>query len=347
MEQLKKWLEDLTQVPSISGFEEELSELITSLIKENVDSVEKDRLGNIIAFKKGHGKERLSILFEAHIDQIGLMVTRIEKNGIIKFTDVGTVNPQTLFGKRVKIFGKKEVDGIIGIKPPHLTPEEERSRVDPIDNLFIDTGYSSQQEVEKLIQPGDVALLHFYTDSLLNDHFASAGLDNKAGVLTLISLSELLAKIMNYHDIYLMFSVQEEVGARGAKVGGYTINPDVAVVCDVTVGDPVENKNDINTAKGPVVAKGPNFYPPLVQKICEIARQEDIPFQEEIEPRPEGTDAYYLQITRGGVYTAGLYIALRYMHSQVEVINVKDVYRAAKIMSHLTTEKNLLPIADQ
>jgi len=342
LESLKSYAEKLTAVPSVSGFEGAFADLIVSIIGDKVESVQRDVMGNVIAFRGGRGRERLKLLFEAHMDQIGLMITRIEENGILRFTNVGGINPLALFGKRVKVFGKKEIFGVIGMKPPHIAAEEEISAVESLDRLFIDAGYSSKTEAEELVTPGDIAVLDYRSEGMLADHFCSSGLDNKAGVLALLAASELLETSKNYHDVYFLFSTQEEVGLRGAKVGGFTVSPDAAFVCEVTFGDQTGSGSDIRTGKGPVVGKGPNFYPPLVKLICDIAKREDIPIQEEIEPRPGGTDAYYLQITKQGVYTATLAVPLRYMHSQTEIICMKDVYRAAKILVNLAGREHIL-----
>jgi putative aminopeptidase FrvX len=347
LEKLKQYIKELSRVPSVSGSEDVLAELLISFMEGKVDSCSRDTIGNVIGVKKGSEQGGVRLLFEAHLDQIGLMIHRIEENGILRFTGIGGVNPATICGKRVRVYGREELFGIIGMKPPHIATKEETSRVSQISELFIDIGCRSQKEASKYVAPGDTAVVDYYSDWLLGDHFTSGGLDNRAGVYALLGLVDLLQESRHIHEVLLLFSVQEEVGLRGAKVAGYALTPDVAVVCDVTFGDPVGNPTEITTGKGPVVGKGPNFYPPLVHKICEIARREDIPFQEEVEERPGGTDAYYLQITKRGVYTAGIYVPLRYMHSPVEVINVKDVYRASKLMLYLTFEKNILSGIDQ
>jgi endoglucanase len=270
-----------------------------------------------------------------------MMISGIEDNGILRFTQVGGINPLTLYGKRVRVYGKREIYGIIGVKPPHLSAPDEK-RAEPIHELFIDAGYRSGREAARQVGIGDVVLVDQYVDELQGDHLAGSGLDNKAGVLTLLSAAELLSRVRHYHDVILLFAVQEEVGLRGAKVGGFKLHPDAAVVCDVTFADPGEGSITVKTGKGPVIGRGPGYYPPLVNRIGELAGREDIPVQEEVEARPGGTDAYYLQITRSGVYTAGLYIPLRYMHSPVEIICVKDVYRAAKLLTQLSLQEDLL-----
>jgi putative aminopeptidase FrvX len=340
VEKLREHIRSLSQVPSVSGFEDELARLLLSRIRGGVDRCYRDTIGNVVGVKHGRGKAGMRLLFEAHLDQIGLMVHRIEENGILRFTGIGGINPLTICGKRVRMFGRQKIFGVIGAKPPHLTSGEEMRRVDRVNELFIDIGCSTRDEALEFVSPGDTALVDYSSEFLLGEHFTSAGLDNRAGVYTLLSFLDLLRNTRHSHEILLLFAVQEEVGLRGVKVAGYDLNPDAAVVCDVTFGDPVGNPTEIATGKGPVIGRGPNFHPPLVRKLCEIAKREDIPFQDEVEARPGGTDAYYLQITRTGVCTAGISIPLRYMHSPVEVMSVKDVYRGSKLMYHLALEEN-------
>ena len=340
MKELKEQLEKLCLIPSVSGFEDEFADLIQELIAPHVDGVERDRLGNLIACKRGVGMDPQRLLLDAHIDQIGLMINAVEENGILRFTEIGGINALTLYGKRVRLLGKRERAGVIGMPPPHLTGADGQ-KGEPLHELFIDAGFNSRRDAERSIQIGDIAVVEYYSDELIGDHFTSSGLDNKAGVLTLLVAAKMLSQVKHCHDVYFLFAVQEEVGLRGAKVASFTIEPDVAVACDVTFADPGDAAVAVQTGKGPVLGRGPNFYPPLVGKLSDIAHREDIPIQEEIEARPGGTDAYYLQITNRGVFTAGVYVPLRYMHSQVEVIQVKDVYRAAKLLVLLSQEEKM------
>ena len=349
-ENLRALAEKICAVPSVSGFEGAFADLVCSLLEGSVDSARRDRLGNVIAAREGRGGKKLNLLFEAHMDQIGLIITKIEENGVIRFSNIGGINPLTLFGKRVKVFGKETFFGVIGMKPPHIAAEEELSAVETLDKLYIDAGSRTRMESERLVSVGDVALLDYHSSALSGDHFASSGLDDKAGVLTLLSCAGLLGAMKAYHDVTFLFSVQEEVGLRGAKVGGYTLAPDAAVVCDVTFGDPMSDARgtvpEVVTGKGPAISKGPGYYPPLVKRLCEIAKREDIPVQEEIEAAPGGTDAFVIQTAKRGVYTGGISVPLRYMHSQTEIINLKDVYRASKLLALLAMEEDPLGNGD-
>lgn len=371
MKFLEENIEKLMKIPSISGFEDEFADEIIKLAGNYVDSYKKDKLGNLILFKEGYGKEKLKIMYCAHMDQIGLMILKIEENGVLKFAKVGGINPLTLYGKRVKIiknlninnnekkldknienkiqnqnktetnkFGIEYIYGIIGMKPPHLV--EDESKVEKIDELYIDCGFSSYEEASKHIKIGDIAILDSDFIKLKANNYSYIGFDNKAGVLTLISLCNLLKDIKPYHDLYIVFSTQEEVGLRGAKVSAFSIYPDIAIVCDVTFGDPRGNISDVKTSSGPVISKGPNYHPSLVSSIENICSEEDIPYQTEIEARPGGTDAYITQITKAGIYSSLISIPLRYMHTQVEVINLKDIYRASKIMYYLSLKEKLI-----
>jgi endoglucanase len=347
VKQIEEYLHKLCSIPSVSGFEDEFASTLLAILEDQADSVHRDILGNVIAFKEGSGENRRRLLFDAHIDQIGLMITAIEENGILRFTGIGGVNQQTLYGKRVHVHGRNRISGIIGTVPPHLlTGDGDGNRVEKMQELFIDAGFSSRREAESGVSIGDVALVDFESAVLMGDHFTGSGLDNKAGVAVLLSASLLISKMAHYHDIVFLFAVQEEVGLRGAKVGGFSVEPDAAVACDVTFAEPFDPTGSVKTGKGPVVGKGPNFYPPLVKRIDEIAVREDIPVQEEIDPRPGGTDADVLQTTKRGVYTAGVFIPLRYMHSQVEIINMRDVYRASKLLMHLSFEEHIPGGAD-
>lgn len=341
MERFDAFTKELLKIPAITGFEENAAKFIEKSMKPLCDNVKIDTMGNVIAFKKGNGKNKAKILFETHYDQIGIMITKIEENGILRFTNIGGINKKALPGKRVKIFGKEEVFGIIGTKPPHLMSNEEIKKIDPIDKLFIDCGFN-KDEIEKKVSVGDVGIIDFEPTRLLGSSYMSAGFDDKAGAIVLYMAANIISKMQPYHDIYFCFSVQEEVGLRGATTAAFAIDPDFAISCDVTFGDPVGNPLKLTIGKGPSISFGPGHTPGFVKKIKEIAEFEDIPYQFEIEPRPAGTDAAVIQITRKGVRTALLGIPLRYMHSQVEIINMKDLYRAAKLYALVATSENLL-----
>jgi endoglucanase len=343
-ETIKCYAEKVVEIPSVAGFEEALAALVQSFLDGKTDSVARDRIGNVVAKKAGCGEKKLTVLIEAHMDQIGLMITKVEENGVLRFTNVGGINPITLFGKRVRVLGRETLFGVIGMKPPHIATEEEFAEVESIDKLYIDIGLDSKSGSERFVDVGDIAVLDYSSSMLLGDHFCSSGLDNKAGVLTLLAFTDLMTAMKSYHDLSILFSVQEEVGLRGAKVAGYSISPDVAIVCDVTFADTMGSGtgSEIVTGRGPAVSKGPGYYPPLVKRIQEVAKREDIPVQEEIEAKPGGTDAYAIQTTKRGVYTGGISVPLRYMHSQTEIISVKDVYRASKLLAHLAMDPELL-----
>jgi len=210
-------MEQLLRIPSITGFEEKAARFIEEQIKPYVDWVKTDTLGNVIAFKKGSGKKKAKLMFETHYDQIGLMITKIEENGILRFTNIGGINKKSLPGKRVKILAKDEIYGIIGTKPPHLMSEDEAKKIESLDKLYIDCGYS-RQEIEKLVKVGDIAIFDFEPTKLSGFSYSSAGLDDKAGAVVVYSVAKMLSNINSYHDLYFCFSVQEEVGLEEQKL---------------------------------------------------------------------------------------------------------------------------------
>jgi len=340
---LEKHIESMMKTPSVSGYEKDFARQIQEKILPFVDKTEIDTLGNLIAYKKGTGKNKLKIMLSAHMDQIGLMITKIEENGILRFAPIGGINPLTLYGKRISIFtGKTTVTGIIGMKPPHLS-DPSNNKPEAISELFIDCGFMDSKTCSEKITVGDLALVDFEFQKLKNNHYSCSGFDNKAGVLTILSAAEILSAREHYHDVIYLFSVQEEVGCRGAKVGTFFVEPDIALICDVTFGDPKGNISDVKTGEGPALAKGPNYHPYIISRLEELAETEDIPFQVEIESRPGGTDAYVTQVSRSGVFSALISIPLRYMHTQVEIINLKDIYRASKLMADFVNQENVIP----
>ncbi len=340
MEVIKKYLDQALSIQSITGRETEFSEFLIDIIKDKVDSYEVDALGNLKAFIRGNGSEKLKILYDAHMDQIGLLVTHIEKNGIVRFTNIGGINPLVLYGKKVKVYGNKEMIGVIGMTPPHIS-NSDSSKALGYDKLFIDLGFSSNKEAEKFLKVGDTALLDSKTIKLKKNNYSGIAFDDKAGVLALLSLIEQFSKTTPYHDIYIVFSTQEEIGLRGAKVAGYDIYPDIAIACDVTFADPVGVPYNLKTGEGPVLTIGPGHNSKLYKILTKIADDEDIPFQKEVEPRPGGTNTFTYQISKGGVFSMLISIPLRYMHTQVEIVNIKDIYRTSKLMKQIGLKEEL------
>ena len=314
--------------------------MIYPLIKEVFSpfgEVNMDHMNNIIVHKKGKGKG--SIMLMAHADEIFLIVTEICKGGFLKFRGVG-VDPKALVSQEVIIHGKKDLLGIIGIKPSYLQDDNEKDSAVHIDSLLIDTG-CSKETLEDMVKIGDFITLKGEFVELLNNNFSCKTMDNRAGIVAMYQCAKELKDIEHDLDVYFVCSCQEEVGHRGAKVISYNLNTDIGIAIDTTfdsgpMGD-TERENILGN--GPIVCIGPNLHPKLNSKLMELAREYKIPYGAEVEPGNTGTDAWDIQITRSGIPSLLISIPIKYMHTRVELINMEDIKNTGRIIANLI--KNL------
>lgn len=325
-------MEDLMKLCSfegISGFEFEIGNKVCNMLRQNCDFVDTDVLGNVVGvIGKGRGKK---IMIEAHLDEIGLMVKNIDDKGFISFVKIGGINPATLPAAEVFIHGKEKVFGVIGSKPPHLQTEEESKKNYKIDEMYIDTGFSREELLGK-IQIGDAITFVSKPVRLQNEKMASKSIDNRMGIWCLIECAKRLkGKDLPYELVFLA-AVQEEVGLRGAKVASYSINPDAAIVIDVTHGISPYTESSSNAFPlgcGVAVGVGPNLHPSLSKALIDTAKKHEIPHVIEVCAGNSGTDAWAIQITKKGIPCALVSVPLRYMHTQVETVCMSDIEAVA------------------
>lgn len=328
------FLEVLSNGKGVSGHEFSLNDTISSAFGEYSDDISVDKLGNVIALKKGNGKEKIKIMLAAHMDEIGLMVNNIEDNGFLRFTNIGGIDPRTILGQDVIVHGKKDLFGVIGSKPPHLLEAKDQEKAIKMEDMTIDIGLS-KEEVMEYVNIGDTITINRKMLTLMNNRVAGKAMDDRAGIATLYECMKELSKLNHQADIYFVATVQEEVSMGGAITSSYKINPDIGIAIDVGFGTTPElNKsNSIELGKGPGITLGGNIHPGLRKKIVEVAKEYNIPFQTEITPGPTGTDARAMQINREGVPALVLSIPLRYMHTSVEVLDMMDVKNSAKLLA--------------
>ncbi|RLF93668.1 M42 family peptidase [Thermococci archaeon] len=320
-------LDKLSNAVGISGYEEEIAELIKSEMEKYTDSVEIDTLGNVIGLKKGNGKGK--IMLAAHMDEIGLVITHIGK--FLHFVSMGGIDPRVLLGQEVIVVTEKgKYDGVIGAKPPHIQKPEERKKAIEIDDLVIDLGFP-EEKIKEIVKKGDFAVVNVKCTELANDHVTGKALDNRICVYTVLETMKLLEE--TFCDIYFVATTQEEVGARGARVSGYKIFPDIAIAIDATFGLSKDSKEDtFKLGKGPCIGLGPNISPKVFELLKKTAKKEKIPYQIEVLPGMSGTDAVSLQTVKSGTATGVVSIPLRYMHTPVETADLKDVRNCAKLL---------------
>lgn len=298
------------------------------------DRVEHDRLGSVVGVKFGEqpGPERRKIMLAAHLDELGAVVTKIDR-GFLRFTRYGGLDNRVLMGQEVIVHGRRNLPGVIGSIPPHFAvPGHDTSTIDP-QELLIDIGLPPA-DVAKQVQPGD--LISFYREpaELQNDLISGKAMDNRSSVAALVGCLQTLQNLKHQWDVYAVATATEEWG--GGYVGAITqanaIRPDAALVVDVTFAD--VDEIEVKLDKGPVIALGPGNHPVIRQKLVDICRQLELTFQSEIMPSGAGTDAYAIEVSREGVPTVLVSVPSRNMHTPVEIVSVKDVERTGRLLAH-------------
>ena len=326
-------LERLCNACAVSGEESEVRDIVLEHIRPFVDLVKVDALGNVLATRLGHGKNRLRVMVAAHMDEVGLMLTSDEDNGFFRFDAVGGLDVSELVSKPFWV-GKKHIPGIIGIKPIHLTDEDELHKPVSLDSLRLDVG----PENGKKVKVGDWAT--FSTKfTRLGPSVRAKALDDRFGVAILI---ELLRQPMPHLDLMAAFTVQEEVGLRGARVAAYALDPDLAFVLDSTPardlphwedgGYYVEPGETENTRYNTRLDAGPAIYvadsatlsdPRLIRHLVETAEMFEIPYQLR-QPGGGGTDAGAIHRQREGIPVVSISVPSRYLHTAASIARIDD-----------------------
>ncbi len=334
---MKTLLKKLVETSSPSGYEEKIRAVIRSEIEGAADEMRVDALGNIIARKRTKdGKARL--MLAAHMDEIGVMVTHVDENGFVRFTNVGGVFPRNCIGGHVRFLN--DHFGVIGIER-----EDNRREVPPLDKMYIDVGASSRSGCP--VKVGDVAVFERpFLD--LGDRIVSKAMDDRIGVAVLIKTLQEMKE--SAYDVYFVFTVQEEIGTRGATTAAYGIDPHIGVAVDVTLtGDtPKCAKMDVALGKGPAIKvrdTGMLADPRIVDWMAGAAKKASIPYQLEVLDGGT-TDARSIQVTRSGVPTGCLSIPTRYVHSPSEMVDYNDLQNGVKLLLAMVSGKSPAPKID-
>lgn len=333
------FLKSLSEASGVSGYEDEVRGLVREQFALLADEVRTDAMGNIIALKQGSGGEpRRRIMLAGHMDEIGLIVTALEK-GFLRFSQVGGFDVRTLMGQEVVVHGRLPLPGIIGCRPPHVLSELERSKPVPMDKLFIDVGLP-QAELEKQVRVGDLITIRRPFIELQGGRVSGKAFDDRAAVVSIAVCLDALRGLRHEWDVYGVATVQEEVGLRGAITSTYGIVPDLGIAIDVGFGKQpgVGEEYSIDLDKGPALAIGPNIHPLMLAQLKQVAEQFEIPIQLEVAPGGTGTDANAMQMTRQGVPTVLLSVPLRNMHTPIETLSVKDVARTGRLMAQFIAQ---------
>ncbi len=324
-----KTLEKLCLLDSASGDERCVRNAIIEEIKDFCE-YRVDNLGNIIAFKKGKNTPCRKILLDAHMDEVGLIITSVTADGFLKFSTVGGIDPAVMISRRVKINGN--ITGVIGLKPVHLCHGDEGKKLPKADDLYIDIGAKCKEEALSLVSLGDTAVIcgDFVKSG---DKILSKALDDRIGCAILISL----LKEESEYDFYAVFSVQEEVGLRGAKVATFAVNPDFAIILEGTtaadIADVSEEKQVCNLGLGVAVSfmDRSTLYD---RGLYNLALSSGIPCQSK-RFVSGGNNAGAVHLSREGVRTVAISVPCRYIHSASSVADIKDINSAYELAKHL------------
>jgi endoglucanase len=333
---LAETLEKLSNACGVAGREEEVRSLMKTFLKPYVDEVREDKLGNVIGVKKGK-KNAPKVMLAAHMDEIGLLVKTISKDGYLQFTKIGGIDDRILLAQKVMVYTEKgPLHGIIGSKPPHIQKEEERKKVLTYDELFIDVGAENEEQAKKMgVKIGDPVGFDIKFAKVGNDIVIGKAFDDRVGCAVMVEAMKTLEK--TECTVYAVGTVQEEVGLRGATTAAFGIYPDVGIALDVTVAGDVpgvkEVEAPIKLRKGPsieVADMGLITHPKVLRLLIDAAEENKIPYQLETG-LPGSTDAARISLTREGVPSGVISVPTRYIHSPASLLSLKDAEYAVKL----------------
>jgi len=327
-----KLIEQLSNTNGVSGDEREVRNILRDEIKGYIDSMSVDSLGNLIALR-GLDKKGPKVLLNAHMDEVGFVVSRVDEKGFLYFKPVGGVDARLFFGKRV-VMGENKVPGVIGAKAIHLQDKEERKRTADIDSLYIDIGAGDQKEAEKIVPLGSLGTFDTKFESISAGKYIGKAFDDRLGCAI---ITELLKETFKF-PILALFSSQEEIGLRGASVGAHKYTPDISITVEGTISaDLPEVKEHLTCSKlgnGPVITvkdKSVITDNELRSKLVTVAKQKNIPYQFK-QVIAGGTDSAKIQLTKSGVKVLVVAVPVRYIHSPVSLFYESDYENTKKLL---------------
>lgn len=332
MKNLQNYLFELCGEQLPSGFEC-YAAAAKNLLTPLVDECYTDNAGNVIGFRKAAIPGAKKLLLDAHLDEIGLIVTEIDDNGFIHFTNLAGFSPVSLPAAMVTVKGTRALPGIVATLPPHLLSQEEAKETIPMKKMVIDIGYPAQKARE-LVKVGDPIILRQSCADLLNNRVCGKALDNRAGVAVLLDVLSSIQKMPIPVDLYVVFSAGEEFSGFGARHAAWSIGPDESIVVDVTHGSSPNTPKDKAFAlgSGAVIGVAPILCGGMTSKLLDLADRCQIPFEKEAMSGRTGTNSDYIAASKRGVPTALVSIPLRYMHSGCEVVDLNDMKACSRLI---------------
>ena len=337
-------LEELSNANGVTGREDEVRNIIKNLMNPFADEIREDKLGNLIAFKKGKA-DAPTIMIAAHMDEVGLMIKNIKKKGFLQFTKIGGIDDRVILAQKVIVQTDKGLlPGVIGSKPVHIQKEEEKKKVIDSDKLFIDVGARDKEEVEKMgVQVGDVVSFDTKFTQIGNGVVLGKAFDDRVGCTVMV---ETFRKLENIDcNVYAVGTIQEEVGLRGATIAAFQIKPDIGIALDSTVAGDMpgigEGDAPAKMGEGPVLTvadAGLIAHPKVLRLLIDSAKENKIVYQLETGIRG-ATDAARIALSREGVPSGVISVAARYIHSPSGIVDISDIEKAVQLTT--ATIKNV------
>ena len=324
------------------GYEQQIAQWLKEQFEPLCDEVHVDALSNVVAIMKptlkpanqktDGGTAPPKIMFVAHMDEVALLVTEILKDGSLRVRGMGGVDPKILPAATVTVHTEAgELMGVIGAKPPHLLTAAERKKAVKFDDLYIDLGMDVEA-VKAKVNVGDMVTFHGDVRELLNGRVASKTMDDRVCIAVMLDAAERLQKMHHAAEVVFLCSTQEEVGGYGAKVGAYTVHPDIGYILDVTFAKyPGAKPEDTVPADAPAPVSGPFLQHKLLSKLKDTAKNNNVKINIEISPRGTGTDADDVNIARDGVPSVLVGLPLSYMHTTVETVDLTAVRECGRL----------------
>jgi putative aminopeptidase FrvX len=336
-EESVQFLKTLVEAGGTSGYEGPVQALFRRQVEPLAESVTSDVMGNTMALLNGRGRPKL--MFAGHADEIGFLVRYVNDEGFLYFGPVGGWDAEVVIGQRVTVHtASGPVRGVIGKRAIHLMDEEDRKKKSELENLWIDIGAADREEAERLVAIGDSVTMAAGFERLQGELATAKSFDNRMAVFMVAETLRLLQGESLEAAVYGVSTVQEEIGLRGAQTAAYGIDPQVGIAMDVchALDFPDSDKQrkkigDLRLGRGPVISRGANFNPKVVDLLVRAAREEGIPYQMEAAPRGTGTDANAMQLSRAGIACGLISVPLRYMHTPCEVLSLQDLENACRL----------------
>lgn len=328
------WVQTLTRLcetAAVSGFEKHAATIAAELFTPYCDSVEIDTFGNITAVRRCGREGAKTVLLDAHLDQIGFIVTEVLDGGFLRFAEVGGVDPRMLLGCEVTVLADEPLYGVIACMPPHLLKAGEQDNAVPVEKMLIDTGLT---DAKSRIKVGTPVVFGENVCQLSGDSITGKCLDDRAGIIALAQALQRLKDERLAVDIAVLISTQEETTSLGAGIGTWRIRPEYAIAVDVGHAKTPDAPGDktFEYGGGAMIGMGPNLHTALTRALLKTARAEQIPYQQEVMEGHTGTNAWVMQVAAYGTAQALLSIPLRYMHTPIESIKLADLNAVSDLL---------------